>query len=122
MIGVPSMIVTASLPRPSRAGLDEWLRADKTIHPPRPPAAGPSGSRADVWPHKGAHGPSAVLWPAKLASRDVRPHVGRSGPDAPRAAGPLNAGKRGTCNPSPWSYHVRPPRVGQRQPTSDLMK
>ena len=53
MIGVPSMIVTAGLPRPPCAGLDEWLRADKTVHSRRPPAAGPSGSRADVWPHKG---------------------------------------------------------------------
>src|SRR2546428_13268645 len=73
------MIVTAGLPRPPCAGLDEWLRADKTIHSRRP-AAGPSGSRADVWPHKGAYGPSAVLWPAKPASGDVRRHVGRSGP------------------------------------------
>jgi hypothetical protein len=27
--------------------------------------------------------------------------------------------ERRTCNPSPWSYHVRPPRVGQRQPRSE---
>jgi hypothetical protein len=44
---------------------------------------------------QGRSGPSAVLWPAKPVSGNVRPHVGRSGPDAPRAAGsttPVNEG------------------------------
>ncbi len=41
---------------------------------------GASGSRADVSPHKGGSPAECGLWPAKPASGDVRPHVGRSVP------------------------------------------
>jgi len=52
---------------------------------------------------------------------DVRPHVARSG-WIRRSGGPLTNLERRTCNPWPWSYHVRPPRVRQRQPRSERVE
>lgn len=71
VIGVPSMIVTAGLPRPPCPGLDEWLRADKTIHSRRPGRRTLrfTGRRVAT---QGRSRPSAVLWPAQASPAPIR--------------------------------------------------
>ena len=53
--------------------------------------------------------------PARPMVGDVRAHVATSGRFRCGRGFPRRRERR-TCNPSPWSYDVRPPRVGQRQP------